>query len=194
MSGLRSIRAQAGACDFVWHGETVSPPSHPPPSLSTALMNENRYPPLTRGGLLEAGADRLAVGQALFRPMLRQPVPAVLTAFDVTVDAVGYLYAPAQSGVPGGRVVGRAAPPSGAGATFEHFRPIQCLYREFDHSRGGHEAAYVVPTQEVRWWEVTCVNVSPIALPMHACGAPTSRAQCPAFLLTLPLPTPTASG
>jgi hypothetical protein len=94
--------------------------SHDLERLHRAIVQENRYPPLN--DVLASGNSK-ATGLAVFRPADRQPLPQVLTAFDVVVGDTGYLFTPQ-----GGSRVPRVTEKTRSGA-HDSFRPIQCLYR-----------------------------------------------------------------
>jgi hypothetical protein len=96
---------------------------HDVDNLHRSIVRENRYPPLN--GLMR-GKDMRAVGRAVFRPVDKQPLPHVLTAFDVVVGETGYIFAQHDGRGNGGvRRINRDRHPE----SHESFRPIQCLYR-----------------------------------------------------------------
>ena len=88
-----------------------------------AIVRENRYPPLN--AVMKSG-DADAIGRSVFRPADKQPIPWVMTAFDVVVGDTGYVFAPHDAfGDPGLERINRDKHPG----SHESFRPIECLYR-----------------------------------------------------------------
>lgn len=92
-------------------------------NLHAAIQREGRYPPFE--ALMRSG-DAKATGLSLFRPAPKQPLPHMLTAFDVVIGDTGYVFAKHDGGGNGG--VARINRDK-HGGSHESFRPIQCNYR-----------------------------------------------------------------